>query len=261
MKRPQSAFERLCQDMEARIAKNEEMKEKNQRIQMEKQMAAARPPVQPTAPDISELDPDENFTSPSEIASSEMDISEPDFPPGYSGCLPRRRRPASAPQRRLTQQDLVRLQELGRAKPVEYGHQKSKGVIVGGFDNTMMGWNKSVKNYYETDVTSRVLRGDVKRNRPLDEALGRNIKYSNRHSAALLCASPNYGELDPLRIGKENKTASALLPIVGSAKTASEVSVLGAGGYGPWGGSLPAFLECKNNQLVMVPHRERPSPS
>ena len=94
MKRPQSAFERLCQDMEARIAKNEEMKEKNQRIQMEKQMAAARPPVQPTAPDISELDPDENFTSPSEIASSEMDISEPDFPPGYSGCLPRRRRPA-----------------------------------------------------------------------------------------------------------------------------------------------------------------------
>merc|ERR1719487_233106 len=179
---------------------------------MEKQMAAARPPVQPTAPDISELDPDENFTSP-----SEMDISEPDFPPGYSGCLPRRRRPASAPQRRLTQQDLVRLQELGKSKPVEYGHQKSKGVIVGGFDNTMMGWNKSVKNYYETDVTSRVLRGDVKRNRPLDAALGRNIKFANRHSAALLCASPNYGEPDPRRQAKENRTSNVLRSVAGPA--------------------------------------------
>jgi hypothetical protein len=240
--------------MEIRIAKREEMKEKQRLKKEQLEVPYARAAV----PDFSEPDPDEYLTTPSEMAaSSEMgDISEPDFPPGYSGCLPRRRRPASAPQRRLTQQDLVRLQELGRAKPVEYGHQKSAFKASWGFDNTIMGWNKSVKNVFEQDVSTRVLRGEVKRNRPLDAALGRNIKYSNRHSAALLCASPNYGELDPLRIGKENKTANALLPISGSTKAASEVSILGAGGYGPWGGSLPAFLECKDNTLVMVPHRE-----
>jgi hypothetical protein len=252
--------------MEMRIAKREEANEHAERLQKEKELAASRPPVWAGASEMSE--PDTDPIAPSEmLGPSEMDYSEPDFPPGYSGCLPRMRRPASAPQRRLTQQDLVRLQELGRAKPIEYGHQKSAFSQSWGFDNGIMGWNKSVKNYYDQDVTTRVLRGEVKRNRPLDAALGRNIKYANRHSAALLCASPNYGELDPLRIGKENKTANALRPIAARAtgsmgaaeKAVSDVSVLGAGGYGPWGGSMPEFLECKDNTLVMVPHRERPN--
>jgi hypothetical protein len=247
--------------MEMRIAKREEMKEREQNEKFQKEVS--RQPVRQAAPEFSEIDPDD-VIAPSEMTgTSDMDISEPDFPPGYSGCLPRRRRPASAPQRRLTQADLVRLQELGRAKPVSYGHQKSSYNPSWGFDNGIMGWNKSVKNYYETDVTTRVLRGEVKRNRPLDAALGRNIKYSNRHSAALLCASPNYGELDPLRIDKENRTVHALrrLKVPGSEVAVSEASVLGAGGYGPWGGSLPQFLECKDNTLVMVPHRERETES
>ena len=35
------------------------------------------------------------------------------------------------------------------------------------------------------DVVSRITRGDVNRMRPLDEAIGKNIKFTARHTASL----------------------------------------------------------------------------
>merc|ERR1719281_300909 len=69
-KRPKSAVERLCHDMEMRIAKREEMKEREQLEKLQKEVS--RQPVRQAASEFSEIDPDD-VIAPSEMtAPSDM---------------------------------------------------------------------------------------------------------------------------------------------------------------------------------------------
>lgn len=131
-----------------------------------------------------------------------------------------------------------------------------------GYDNTLLGFNKSQAKLVNDDVIARMQRGEVKRMRPGDAAVGRNIKYCARHSASLCVMSPNYGELDPVRIIKQNKTMDNLARVAHIKEAIPEDdwleraklnSTLGRGAYGPYGSSVPRFLKCIDNVLVQVP--------
>jgi hypothetical protein len=166
----------------------------------------------------------------------------------------------SAPPKRITQQELERLRELGRSKSCRDPalDQISGFTTSWGMDNGMLGYNKSTMKVVMEEVASRVNRGEVKRYRPMEEAFGRNIKYGARHSASTCVMSPNYGELDPRRIAKEQRIEKALAVAYGKDNVEPRMSWVGAGGFGPWGGSLPCFTELHNNVLTSVPQRERP---
>lgn len=221
------------------------------------------------APSESGYAPSESGYAPSEAPTEETSSSwrHPDpraaaYPPGYTGCWARTRprdrlRPKSAPPKRLTAKDLDRLRELGRAKSARDPKldQISGFTTSWGMDNGLLGYMKSTTKRSMEDVAARVNRGEVKRNRPLDEAIGRNIKFTNRHSGSLMCIAPNYGELDPRRKAKEERTAKALIAAYGPMAANSTASYLGGGGYGPWGGSLPCFTELHSNMLLAVPQR------
>merc|ERR1712118_214517 len=131
--------------------------------------------------------------------------------------------------------------------------------------------------------------GEVSRNRPVDDAIGRNIKYGARHGASTTVIIPDYATLDRIRLTKEAKALSVLSPRVadpkgptsleklrahqaqsqslkelrddlGSADMASwpeerKGVALGRGGYGPFCGSLPRFSELRYGRVVKVEAR------
>jgi hypothetical protein len=130
-----------------------------------------------------------------------------------------------------------------------------------GYANTKLGFNKSQAKFVNDDVITRMQRGEVKRMRPQDASVGRNIKFCNRHSASLCVMSPNYGELDNRRAIKEARTLANLnkvasmgeLPFDDASERAKLCATIGKGAYGPFCGSLPRFVELRNNVLVHVP--------
>lgn len=131
-----------------------------------------------------------------------------------------------------------------------------------GYDNTILGFNRSTAKKVNDDVIARMQRGEVKQMRPGDAAVGRNIKYCARHSASLCVISPNYGELDPVRVQKQNRTMQSLARVANIKEATPEDdwleraklnSTLGRGAYGPYGSSVPRFLNCIDNVLVQVP--------
>lgn len=127
-----------------------------------------------------------------------------------------------------------------------------------GYDNTLLGFNKSCTKVVMADVMVRMQRGDVARTRPIDLAMGRNIKYQSRHTASTTVQSPNYAFIDPIRRSREENAARALTTIAslpsmrgaegakglvssataerGLGKVASQTK-LSRGSYAPWGAS------------------------
>jgi hypothetical protein len=212
------------------------------------------------------------------------------FPPGYQGCLPRHKLDANKEHQPLTFDEYHRLEDLSRGKLLDPGLSQSAFTTSWGFNNSRLGYFRSNLKIANEDVIQRMNAGEVARNRPIDDAIGRNIKYGARHTASTTVIVPDYATLDRIRLTKEAKAAQALSvlspPIadpkgptpLGKLREAKSQSLkdlrndlgstdmaswpderkgvaLGRGGYGPWCGSLPRFSELRYGRVVKVEHR------
>lgn len=123
-----------------------------------------------------------------------------------------------------------------------------------GYDNGFLGFNRSVAAKTGDEMLARIYSGEVARLRPLDQAMGRNIKYAARHTASIGVQMPNYSALDAVRNAREDISHRALRTVAniglgphdpGGAPDwetrAANNSRLGSGALTPWGGSPPPF--------------------
>lgn len=169
---------------------------------------------------------------------------------------------AGGPKRRVKPQPNAKAEFQGYLEKRVHKMEWLPVATDWGYDNTILGFNRSTAKKVNDDVVARMQRGEVKQMRPGDARVGRNIKYCARHSASLCCISPNYGELDPVRAQRQNRTMESLARVAHLKEATPEAdwmeraklnSTLGRGAYGPYGSSVPHFLECIDNVLVQVP--------
>jgi hypothetical protein len=192
----------------------------------------------------------------------------------------------------LTYDEYHRLEGMSRGKLLDPGLSQSAFTPSWGFKNGALGYYRSNMKVANEDVVRRMNAGEVARNRPVDDAIGRNIKYGARHTASTTVIVPDYATLDRIRLTKEAKAAQALSVLsprvadpkgptsleklrahqaqsqslkdlrddLGSADMASwpeerKGVALGRGGYGPFCGSLPRFSELRYGRVVKVEAR------
>jgi hypothetical protein len=192
----------------------------------------------------------------------------------------------------LTYDEYHRLEGMSRGKLLDPGLSQSAFTPSWGFNNGRLGYYRSNMKVANEDVVRRMNAGEVARNRPVDDAIGRNIKYGARHTASTTVIVPDYATLDRIRLTKEAKAAQALSVLsprvadpkgptsleklrahqaqsqslkdlrddLGSADMASwpeerKGVALGRGGYGPFCGSLPRFSELRYGRVVKVEAR------
>lgn len=118
-----------------------------------------------------------------------------------------------------------------------------------GYDNGYLGFNTSSMGVVNTKLLSRIQSGEVARQRPIDMAIGRNIKFGARHSATVGVSVPNYGDMDPVRRERQDKARGALGVVAHMSissgppddwqERTAELSRLSTGGYVPYCGSPP----------------------
>jgi hypothetical protein len=118
-----------------------------------------------------------------------------------------------------------------------------------GYDNGYLGFNTSSMGVVNTKLLSRIQSGEVARQRPIDMAIGRNIKFGARHSATVGVSVPNYGDMDPVRQERQDKARGALGVVAHMSissgppddwqERTAELSRLSTGGYVPYCGSPP----------------------